>query len=398
MMRVLLITDNHNPHGGGAEKYFFSLKDKLKELNYDVYSLGFGPKNEEGKDYKVIKECDNLVSRHFWRMFFNPVIYCKIRKYIKKVNPDVIHIHNVNKYTQSLLLALRGYPVVQTVHDYGLVCPTLWNIHNDLKPCPTGMRVNCMFKHKRDYNLLIYLTMVYVFYIKRYLLKKMVDVFITPSPQLKNYLEKNNFSNVVFIPNFITITNDEPHFQKINYNQILYIGQLEENKGVHVLIKSLKKVVEKKPDVILNIAGSGTQQPYLEELVKRLNLEKNVRFLGWVNNVSELIQESAFVVVPSIWLESFGMVILESMIYFRPVIGSNRGGISYLIEHGKTGLLFDITKPDELVNSILCLLEDNELIKEYGKNAHQKVINISKMGDVKNIVDKYKEAINKNMG
>ena len=77
------------------------------------------------------------------------------------VNPEIIHLHNINKYTFSLLFALRGYKVVQTVHDYSLICPTIWNVHNDLKPCPTGITRFCFWDHKRGNNIFVYLSVLY---------------------------------------------------------------------------------------------------------------------------------------------------------------------------------------------------------------------------------------------
>ncbi|MCK5108037.1 MAG: glycosyltransferase, partial [Nanoarchaeota archaeon] len=124
-IKLLLFTDNYNPNGGGAEKVFFNLIKEFKKENIKVNSFGFGSNNTENKNYKIIKETKYLFFRHFWRLFFNVSKYIQIRRYVKKINPDVIHIHNINKYTPSLLLALRGFNVIQTVHDYSLICPTL---------------------------------------------------------------------------------------------------------------------------------------------------------------------------------------------------------------------------------------------------------------------------------
>ena len=148
--KVLLITDCHHK-AGGAETYFFALKDELKkEKEFAAFSLGFSNKNEEGEDYKTIKQSKSLILRHFWRLFFNPIKYFQIKSYIKKINPDVIHIHNINKYTISLLMAIRKNKVIQTVHDFSLICPNLWNIHSDNSPCKTGAKLSCIWKHKRN--------------------------------------------------------------------------------------------------------------------------------------------------------------------------------------------------------------------------------------------------------
>lgn len=392
-MRILLVTDTHDETRGGAEKYFFKLKRKLLEEGHDVYSLGFGLNEKVGRDFFVIRETKSLFWRHFWRMFFNYLMYKKIRKIVREINPDIIHIHNINKYTPSLLLALKGYKIVMTVHDYGLVCPTLWNVHDDLEPCPTGMRFRCIHKHKRNYSWPIYLSMVWAFYLKRALLKRVVSVYISPSPQLNYYLEINGFNNVHFIPNFVQISDSQPHFEKMNLNQIAYIGQLEENKGVHILIDALALVVKKKPDVKLKIAGRGSLAEKLREKVNKLGLNNNVEFLGFVENVSGLIQGSAFIVVPSIVMDNAPLVIQEAMTSYRPVIGSDRGGIPWLVQDNETGLIYNALDSKELSVKILYLLNEPNIIKDFGYAAFDRIKEISGQGNVKKIVEVYNQLI-----
>src|SRR5688572_21844399 len=135
-MRILLITDNHTAMGG-AESYFFDLKQKLKELPHmEVYSIGFDSRSSEGEDFYILKKLKSKIAKFFWQFIFHPGVYFKLRKQIKKINPDVIHLHNAKQYTISLLLAIKSYPVVQTIHDYTVICPTGLNIHRNQQPCP----------------------------------------------------------------------------------------------------------------------------------------------------------------------------------------------------------------------------------------------------------------------
>src|SRR5689334_11479181 len=118
-MKILLLTDHHSPQGGGAEKQFFALKELLKnQPDITVYSLGFGLKKAQGDDFIVLKETSSKMLRQLWRMFTNPVKYLQLRQCIKKINPDIIHLHNIKKYTPALLKAIKGYPAIQTVHDF----------------------------------------------------------------------------------------------------------------------------------------------------------------------------------------------------------------------------------------------------------------------------------------
>jgi glycosyltransferase involved in cell wall biosynthesis len=391
-MKVLLITDTHKLVGG-AEKHLFVLKNKLIEDGHKTYSLGFSGKDELGVDYKTIKETRFLIVRQFWRMFFNPVKYRQLRSYIKKIEPDVIHLHNINKYTISLLKAVKGYNTVQTVHDYGLVCPNLWNIHEDLNVCPTGMTYKCMFRHRGKHNIILYLSQLYFFFKRNKLLKKTINKYIAPTPLLKEYLENNDFKKAYFIPYLKEDISYNSQFEAIKRNNILYIGQLEENKGVHLLIEAMKTVVYWNPSVKLKICGSGSQEKLLKGKTHGLGLESHITFLGRIQNVNEinkLYEETSAVIVPSIWMENSPIVIQEAMAHSRPVIGSNRGGIPWLIEDNKSGLIFDIKKENDLSDKIIELLNNPKQIKQFAISANDRFYKIFNNKEImKNIFQIY---------
>lgn len=372
LMRVLLITDNHTPEGG-AEKYFFALKEILKtQQNIEVYSLGFGPQSAAGKDYLVLKGGNSNFSKLLWRMFFHPIKFWQIRRYIKKINPDVIHLHNVKKYTISLLKAVQGQcHVVQTIHDYSLVCPTAWNLHSNLSPCPTGLTSSCKWEHKRDWNKLIYFALLYCLKRRQSLTRKTVNHFLVPSPLLQKNLLSQNFKNIHFLPNFKK-ENASYHFEKIQPNHFLYLGQLAPHKGVDILINEFHLAYQKNKNLILKIAGKGPQEEALKNQVKNLKLENNIFFLGWTNEIEKLITETVALIFPSIGLEPYPTVLIEAMSYARAIIGSDRGPTSWMVDANKTGLLFDPLKKGELANCMLSLADNISYAEELGKNGFKK--------------------------
>jgi len=374
-MKVLLITDNHSLHGGGAEKYFFALKRQLKlRSDIEVFSLGFGPKQVIGDDFVILRGSDSKIIRQWWNMFFHPIKYLQLRKWIKKINPDVIHLHNVRKYTISLLTAVRGYKVLQTVHDHGLVCPSMTNIHNNLEICPTGIRLSCLFQHQGQYSLPIYLGVLFSFWRMKRLLKKTVSQFIVPSPWLEHYLKLNHFNPVTYIPLFV---HPEKNFPEATPqpNHFLYVGRLDKNKGAHILIDEFAQACQKNNKLILKIAGQGALENSLRKKVSELNLTENIYFLGWQSQteIDALYQECCAVIFPNVGLEAFGLVMTEAMSHARPVIGSKRGTTAWIVDHQKTGLLVNILKRNELGSAILFLAENPALIEQYGQNARKKL-------------------------
>src|SRR5204863_8402140 len=132
----------------------------------------FGPTECDGEDFYVIKGLKSKIAKLVWQILFHPRIYFKLRKQIKKIRPDIIHIHNVKQYTASLLSAIRPYPVVQTIHDYTVICPTGLNIHRDHQLCPTGMRMRCFWQHQTKHNALIFLALTFSYFNLRKRLKK----------------------------------------------------------------------------------------------------------------------------------------------------------------------------------------------------------------------------------
>ncbi len=356
MKKILFISDSYNPNGGGAEKVFFTLKNNLdKNKNFEIYTLSFGVRKSRAKNLLILKESGNVFIRFFWRIFLNPIKYFQISNHIKKVNPDIIHLQNINKYTISILRALpKKVKVIYSVHDYGLICPTLWNVHNDLSPCSSGFNFkDCFWKHKRNYNILTYLILIYFFYKRKNILQKKINLFVTATQKLSIYLNKQGFKKTKIVPYPVEFKNKTNYdFDKIEGNSFLYGGQLEENKGLKVLLDEFILAFKKDKSLKLNIAGTGSLEKELKLKVTKLGLNENIKFLGWVN-LNNYYKKNKFLILPSLIQESFGLVIPESMGYYRPVIGSNRGAIPDLIKENKTGFIFNPKKKGDLANVIL---------------------------------------------
>jgi glycosyltransferase involved in cell wall biosynthesis len=110
----------------------------------------------------------------------------------------------------------------------------------------------------------------------------------------------------------------------------------------------------------------------LRQKIKTLELEENICFIGWTNP-DALYEECTAVIFPSIGLEAFGLVLTEAMNYGRAIIGSNRGPTAWLIEDGKTGLLYDPLKSGELAEKILQLADDKGSAEKYGRKGFEKL-------------------------
>jgi glycosyltransferase involved in cell wall biosynthesis len=392
-MRILLITDNHTPTGG-AENYFFDLKKRLQNIpGLKVSSLGFAATEAVGDDFIIFKKLQSNFSKLIWQILFHPGMYFKLRKHIKKFQPDVIHLHNIKHYTASLLHAVKPYPLVQTIHDYGAVCPSAHNIHKDFQACPTGMRKACFWQHQVKHNVFVYLGLAFAFLKTNSRLKKTVKKFFAPSPLLVDYLKKNEFKDASYIAPFKKESRINS-FDAINPYHFLFAGNLGRHKGIYVLVQEFALARQKESRLSLTIAGMGSEEKRLQALVSELELKDCVRFCGWQENLDQEYQKSAAVIFPSLWIEAFGLIITEAMNHGRPVIGSNRGSPPWLIDDKETGLIFDPLKKGDLAEKILMLAGNMDLIINLGKKAAVKLETfIDNEKVLKQIIAAYKEAM-----
>lgn len=376
MKKILLFTDNYDPKGGGAEKVFFQLiEDLQKNKKLKVYSAGFGYKEKISKKYQIFKQTNNIIIRHLNRLFFNPIMYFKLKNYFKKINPDVIHLHNINKYTISLLKACEGFKVVMTVHDYGLVCPTQWNVHNDLSPCKTGFTKKCFWEHKRDWNILIYFSQIFFFNKRNKLLKKLVSKYTTSTPILKKYLELSNFQNILVVPDPIKFDfKVKPNFSKIKKNTFLYASFLDYNKGPDIAIEAFSLAFRKNKHIYLDIVGDGPLKNDLIKLVKSKNLEKNIFFLGRID-LKNIYQNYLALILPSIWTDNNPIIVQEMMYFYRPVIGSNRGGMLYTIKDNFTGYILNPILVNTIAKKIIILTNINK-VKKMGLESNKRILKL----------------------
>ena len=149
-------------------------------------------------------------------------------------------------------------------------------------------------------------------------------------------------------------------------NEILFVGRLASEKGLHVLLEALSDV----PRAHLTVAGpsrGGTEWGGYERrcrrLAARLDVEERVAFLGPVAHahIPALLQRCAVLAVPSIWGEPSGVVVLEGLACGTPIVASRVGGIPELIEHGRTGVLCRPEDRREWSRQLTRALEDTAL-------------------------------------
>jgi glycosyltransferase involved in cell wall biosynthesis len=146
----------------------------------------------------------------------------------------------------------------------------------------------------------------------------------------------------------------------------LAVGRLVERNGVDDLIEALALLDRDRYQ--LEIVGTGPHEDALRERVRRLGLERQVRFTGWLDpiQVARRYRESdLFTLVPRV--ESFGNSFLEALASGLPIVGTNVDAIPELVEHSRNGMLVTPRRPRELAHAISYLAADPRLRAEIGR-------------------------------
>jgi glycogen(starch) synthase len=156
-------------------------------------------------------------------------------------------------------------------------------------------------------------------------------------------------------------------------NIVLFVGRLVYEKGAHVFVNAVPKVLE-KVDAKFIVVGDGYMKEQLSSMVKSMGLSHKVLFTGFLDDETlRKLQKCADVcVVPSLF-EPFGIVALEAMAAQSPVVVSDTGGLSEIVEHDVTGVKVYINNPDSLAWGITRILLDKEYAKNVRANAYKKV-------------------------
>ncbi len=381
-MRIIF-ANNYYYLRGGTERVFFDEMSALSQKGYQVvpFSMNHLKNNpSEWSDFfaptieyenvsltKKVANGPKLVYSYQSRSHFN--------RLVEKVQPDLLHAHNIyGRLTTSIIdiCKKRSIPVVMTLHDYKLICPSYLLLKGDriCDKCKQFRYYHCFWskchKNNRSASLVYTVESYFNFLLKKY---NTVDFFICPS---KFIFDKHKDGGIlpgklVHLPNYVNIDSYEPSFTHENY--ILYVGRLSKEKGLLTLLKAVKGV-----DVQLRIVGDGAMRTELEIFAQEKDIG-NVQFDGYKSGVAlkEIFRGAMFVVFPSEWYENAPMTVLESFAYGKPVVASNIGGVPELVEENETGLL---CKPSDFMGlreKILYLLFNPSQITQMGEKARRKV-------------------------
>ena len=182
---------------------------------------------------------------------------------------------------------------------------------------------------------------------------------------------------------------------KIDFDYILFVGRLDKRKNLEVLFKAFKDINKKLASLKLVVLGDGPERKNLEKFSIDIGIRKNIVFTGFVDDETKIDYLSqAKVFVLSSTQEGFGIVLVEALGLGVPIVSTDCGGPSDIVEDGKNGYLTKIGDHEELSERIHDLLIDENLRKEfgrYGRISVMKKFSIEKIGE--KFLKEYKEIL-----
>ncbi|MGV6862162.1 MAG: N-acetyl-alpha-D-glucosaminyl L-malate synthase BshA [Putridiphycobacter sp.] len=197
----------------------------------------------------------------------------------------------------------------------------------------------------------------------------------------KDTYEHFDISNIIeVIPNFIRTENYNPekyNCKKIelapnNERVIAHVSNFRKVKRVEDVVKTFKLIRDKIPAKLILI-GDGPERQKIENLCRELEVCDDVRLLGKVQNVAEILTMSDLFVLPSV-TESFGLAALEALASHTPVISSNTGGLPEVNLHGFSGYLSDVGDVEDMAKNALKIISDDQTLEQFKSQAYEQAL------------------------
>lgn len=382
----ILIVHNYYQIPGGEDTVVANEKKMLEEHGHKV--ILYSRNNAELKEmFKLQKLCLPITT------IFNPRTYKEIKRIIKAEKIDIVHVHNtLNLVSPAVYYAARAMkaPVVQTVHNFRLLCPgaTFYRDGHICEDC-VERGLWCAVKHKcyrgsRVQTLACVLSTW--FHRMTGIYGKINYICLTEFNTSKLLELKQIKPERVFVkPNFVE-RKDGFIPETDRENQFVFAGRLDKLKGIDILFEAWKRMGDIAPKLV--VCGTGPMEEWCKSFVQQNRV--NIEMRGFVSNdeTLEIIANSKAIVLPTQWYEGFPMSIVEAFSVGTPVVCSDLGNARSIVEEGITGYKFDCKSVESIIKAIEKMREkplDREKIKKlyemkYSENANYKTLNAIYVG------------------
>jgi len=278
-----------------------------------------------------------------------------VKRQLTEQHYDVVHVQNFFPLiSPSVYYAAKaeGVPVVQTLHNYRLLCPNA-KFFRDGRVCedclgksvPWPGILHACYRGSRPATGVV--TAMLTLHSTMHTWMEKVDVYIALTEFARQKLIEGGLpaEKIVVKPNFV---HPDPGPGEGRGGYALFVGRLSPEKGVETLLAAWKLLAGKVP---LKIVGDGPLANWVAAAAAQV---PGVDLLGRMpqTEVYKLMGEAAFLIFPSEWYETFGRVAIEAFAKGTPVIASNIGAIAELVDSGRVGLHFRPGDSEDLADKV----------------------------------------------
>ena len=367
-LRIFLITDNYLPHQGGSRVYCHNLLRHLKGVEssvltraqtgdadfdraqpYSILRRSFGGQMDGGENGKIVRSI-RLAFLHF-------NIFRHVSKIMRRFHPDIILAGElIPTGPVAALIAHSRCPFVLITHAEAPATLARTRLQSRVARWVCGRAKAIIVSSEIAKANLIEL------------LGAHPDKILVLTPGVgEEHLDP------AFLANPCSDLSRPP--------RLLSVGRLVRRKNHLEVLASLPRILEQFPSLEYTIAGSGPLEDEMKNAVKKMGLEKNVRFLGDINSAT-LMQEYArsdCFILPNVDdpnsgdTEGFGIVFLEASAHGLPVIGGRTGGTTEAILDEQTGLRIDGNNREAIASAILGILANPPVAQKYGREGRHYV-------------------------
>lgn len=409
-MKICHVTDTlpgYHKIWGGAERATVRLIEALGRHGVENHVCSIPPEKEVKGAFSFhrIRTLDSFFFgspakniRKIKRVWYSydPVSCRDFRKLLISLNPDIVHFHNINILSISLIKVAKelNIPTVMGIYDYWAFCPKSTLIDSDNNPCKEVQGEKCVdctnppsFKGVHAY----FLRRRGAFF-KPYL--DMIDAFAVLSGSSASVLERCGVDSdrIFTIRQIFPFASFRPiGFESIDRHSILLVGWVQHRKGAHVLIDAMPGLVKEFPKATLNIVGELVEKDYLqklEEAIERNGLSNNVFIRGRVSE-DELegnFKKAHVLAIAEQWENMSPVVLLEGMAKGKAIVAGNIGGIPEFLRDGENGFLAKFNDPADFAEKIKQVFRRDDMGEGLGKSART---DVEKMFEEKTVIDGY---------
>jgi len=383
LLRIGLCSLFNYPWGGG-ETYVKQLSSFLTDSGYEVFHFSAFDKHPEiggGASPSVFHVARKPLIEDLFYDFGILYYGLRLHRFALQKKIDVLHLHYIDFVPTSILLRnLDRVPVVVTLHWCPLDYPPelareLW--HSKVFPTHQHLMFTLGIRNATK--------------------------VISPSNYYADLVERKCGVRPIVIPNPIRLEDYEclPSREEARENLgldaedgiILYTGRLHPQKGLIYLIEAFQNIVQECPSAKLIIVGTGPSKDKLVDFARKARL-KNISFTGYVekHHLNQLLAAADVYVSPSVY-ETFGMAVLEALASGLPIVATNVGGLSEIVENGENGFLVPSRNPDALSDAVLKMLFSETMRSKFSRNNRIKAKKYSDDVIFPKILDIYYESM-----